>query len=294
MGHDLFWASDEEKLRECLRQADPEVVFSIKHSEFPGWIHAKAIRRTSVRWFHIGGSGWDHLLPWDPSVVVVTNSAGDLAPFHAERAMAALLYLSTGISEQVKSRQAKLWQPTRFSTLKGKRMLVVGHGRTGSELARRAAAFGMRVIAVNRTLKPKDAWVERCCRFDELSTLWSQADVLSLNVPLDDMTLGLVGREQLALLPKGAFLLNASRGGVLEEQPLLDALDSGHLAGAWLDVASEEPVAENSPLWTHPRLLLTPHCADQVADFPLRFARSFVENFRRFEAGKPLLRVVEP
>lgn len=291
--HELYWATCSEEVDATLSAARPEVVFSIKHSGFPGSDHAKAFRYPTVRWFHIGGSGWDHLWPWWNDVVTVTNSAGDLAPFHAERAMAALLALTTGLPRFLRRQNEKCWEPSRFSTLLDKTLLIVGFGRTGFELGVRAHAFGMNVMAVNRSRREGDPWVTESFAMSELPRLWPRADVVSLNVPLNEETRGLVGREQLALMPRGSYLLNGSRGGVLCESALIEALEE-RLAGAWLDVTATEPLSRNSPLWDHPRVILTPHCADQVDDFPLRFARSFVDNFRRYENGEPLLRVVKP
>lgn len=289
-GHKLHWASSPGEVGPQLEVAQPEVVFSIKHSQFPGPFHAQAFLHPTVRWFHVGGSGYDHLPSWNQAEKIVTNSAGILAPFHGERAMAALLAMTTGVADSLRAQSEQRWAPGRFPTLQGRNLLIVGYGATGRQLAKRAVAFGMRVVGVQRRPRPCEwAAVESPA---ELPDLWSQAQVLSLNLPLDESTHGSIGRPQLEQLPEGSFLLNASRGGVLCEESLLWALDEGPLSAAWLDVTRTEPLPTESPLWHHPKVLLTPHCADQVQDFPLRFARFFVENFRRFELGKPLERVV--
>ena len=109
---------------------------------------------------------------------------------------------------------------------------------------------------------------------EALRSLLPRADVLSLHVPLTPATSGMIGAGELALLPEGALVLNAARGAVLSEEGLLGALEQ-NVAGAWLDVFEQEPLPEVNPLWRHPRILVTPHCADQVADFPARFAARF-------------------
>lgn len=288
--HQLYWASAPGEVEPVLEEAQPEVVFSIKHSQFPGPFHAQAFDYPSVRWFQVGGSGYDHLASWDPRQKTVTNSAGVLAPFHAERAMASLLAMTCQVSGYLEEQKEKRWAPSRFSTLMGQTLLILGYGATGQELAKRAAAFGMRVLATRRNPSPCQ-WAE-VFPLSELPQLWPLAQVLSLNLPLNAQTRGSVGREELRQLPEGSYLLNASRGGVLCEESLLWALDEGPLAGAWLDVTATEPLPADSPLWHHPKILLTPHCADQVHDFPLRFARFFVENMRRYQRGEPLERVV--
>lgn len=271
----LRWtvAARPEDVAVRLREDDPEVVLSVKTSEFHGPAHGEALRWPSVRWFHVGGSGRDHLPAWDPERVTVTDSAGVLAPFLAERALAGLLALSTGLPEQLRNQAGARWRPTRFRPLAGRTLLVVGLGRTGAELARRARALGMGVLGVRRSAAPHpDA--DQVFGPGQLREALRRADVLSLNVRLTSETAGLIGATELALLPEGALVLNASRGAVLGEAALLDALER-NVAGAWLDVFDHEPLPPVNPLWRHPRILVTPHCADQVEDFAARFAARF-------------------
>jgi len=273
----LEWAAATSagEVQARLVEHDPEVVLSIKTSEFPGPAHAAALEWGSVRWFHVGGSGHDHLPAWDPARVTVTDSAGVLAPFLAERALAGLLALATGLPEHMREQARARWSPTRFRPLAGRTLLVVGLGRTGAELARRARALGMSVLGVRASGAPHpDA--DEVHRPEALRDLLPRADVLSLHVRLTPETTGLVGAPELALLPRGALVLNAARGAVLGEGALLEALER-NVAGAWLDVFEEEPLPEVNPLWRHPRILVTPHCADQAEDFPARFAARFRE-----------------
>lgn len=262
---------------------DPEIVLSIKHSGFPGPAHVPALRWPSVRWFHVGGSGRDHLGSDLPRRVTVTDCAGVLAPFWAERAVAAMTSLMTGMHGLARAQAAGRWAPTRFRPVAGRTLLVVGLGHTGKELAARARALGMRVVGV-RASGEAVYGVDEVHGPDALHGLLPQADVLSLNVRLTDETRGLIGAEELALLPAGSIVLNGARGPVLDAEALVEALDRtpgedrpGPLDGAWLDVFDEEPLSEISPLWNHPNVLLTPHCADQVEDFPARFAARFLE-----------------
>ena len=103
----------------------------------------------------------------------------------------------------------------------------------------------------------------------------------------------MIDQDVLSKLPNHCLLLNASRGGVVHLQALLDALNREDISGAWLDVTDPEPLPPESPLWHHPKVLITPHCADQVHDFPLRLAQFFVQNLRRFEGDEPLLNLLE-
>lgn len=290
-GDEIGWATRATEVREQLETLHPECVLSIKHSEFPGEAHLPALQHPSVKWFHVGGSGTEHLGSWDQGRVQVTNSVGVLAPFHAERAMAGLLALSTGLPTLRAQQRGGVWKPTRFSTLSGKTILIVGLGLTGGELALRARAFGMKVLGVRPSVGSHPA-ADAVHHPDDLPQLWGRAHVLSLNLRHSAQTHHLVGAKELAALPKGCWLLNGARGGVIDQAALESSLLSGHLGGAWLDVTTPEPLPQNSVLWSLPNVILTPHCADQVEDFPLRFARLFVENLGRYRRGETLLNVV--
>ncbi len=276
----LEWrvATDAESvLNELARK--PGVVVSIKHSEFPGEAHRPAAECPSVRWFHVGGSGRDHLAGIDRPDLRVTDCAGVLAPFLAERAMAALLALSTGTDAFLRAQAERAWRPTRFTSLAGRTLLIVGAGHVGTELARRARSFGMRILGIRASGRAREPFDEMHAP-DSLEALLPRADVLSIHVRLTEATRGRFGAPEFALLPPGAIVMNSARGAVLDEAALLDAL-SNDVAAAWLDVFEREPLPAASPLWSHPRILVTPHCADQVADFPRRFARRFVDLWRQ-------------
>jgi phosphoglycerate dehydrogenase-like enzyme len=291
--HHLFWASGSDQVEAALAEANPEIVFSIKHSGFPGPPHRRALEWPTVRWLHVGGSGTEHLGYWDTSRITVTNSVGTLAPFHAERALAGLLALSTGLLAQRHAQNEKAWRPTRFSTLRGRTALIVGVGRTGTALASLLKSIGMRVVGVRRRHE-RHPDVDEMFEFSQLPALWSCADVVSLNVPGGKSTHHLMDSQALGALPSGAMLLNAARGSVVDTEAMIRALESGQLGGAWLDVFEQEPLPAESPLWGMANVLVSPHCADQVSDFPLRFAQVFAQNLARFGKGEPLANVVTP
>lgn len=259
----------------ALRGHRPEVVFSLKTSLFPGAAHAMAMDDRGVRWFHVAGAGTDHIDRLRREGLHVTDSRGVLAPFLAEREMAGLLHLTTGMAGTLAAQGAGRWEPTRFRALAGREVLVVGAGHTGAAFARRVGSFGCVVRGVRASGEPRPEF-HTMHRPGELDELLPRADVLALHVRLDERTRGMFGARRLGLLPPGALLLNASRGPVVVERDLPAALE-GNLAGAWLDVFEEEPLPPESPLWRHPRVLVSPHHADQVDDFPAHFARHFLE-----------------
>ena len=290
---EIHFATRPEAVSARLGELNPEVIFSIKHSQFPGEYHRLGLECESVRWFQVGGSGTDHLGAWNPDRVTVTNCAGVLADFHAERAMSGLLTLSTGLLGNLRAQADKQWKPTRFETLQDKTLLVVGLGATGTAFAKLARALGMRVLGVKRQVVESDV-AHEVFDFSELPNLWARADVVSMNVPLNETTRSLLDERALQKLRRGAFVLNGARGGVLCQDALIRALDGGELGGAWLDVTSPEPLPKDSPLWSHPKVIVTPHSADQVQDFPLRFAKFFAQNVDRYRKAAGLENVVLP
>ena len=291
--HTVTWADGPDQVGPSLLSAQPEVVFSIKHSGFPGESHRPAIQFPSVRWFHVGGSGTDHLGSWDVDKVTVTNSAGVLAPFHAERSLAALLAISTGLKTQWAAQSQKTWLPTRFTSLRGKRLLIVGVGQTGGALADLASALGMTVLGLRASASPHPS-VHSMHKPEEFHDLLGLADVISLHLRATESNTGFMGSQEFGLLKRDAILLNGARGSLIHEASLLKALDTQHLAGVWLDVFLKEPLEPSSPLWSHPKVLMSAHCADQVNDFEARFGQLFREMLERYPLALPTERIVSP
>ena len=292
-GIEFVYATTAHGVAEALAQHDPEVVFSIKHPGFPGSVHAPIPAHPSVRWIQVGGSGFDHLLPWDAARVTVTNGAGVLAPYLAETVTGAMLALGCGFLNYVEQQRARQWKPVAFTPLRDRTLLVVGFGKIGECVARNAQALGMRVVGIRATPAPNPA-VDEMHGPEALHALLPAADFVSLHVRLNDATRGLISREALAAMKPGAHLVNTSRGPVVDEAALIDALRSGHLGGAYLDVFETEPLPAESPLWAMPNVLVTPHASDNIHGWPRRFAALFADNLDRWRAGERLLNLVTP
>ena len=287
------YAATAEAVVEGLAEHDPEVVFSVKHPGFPGPAHAPIPRHPSVRWIQVGGSGFDHLAPWDAGRITVTNGAGVLAPYLAESVTGAMLALACGFPSYAEQQRERRWRPAPFTPLRGRTLLVVGFGHIGECVARNAKALGMRVLAIRATPAPHPA-ADAVHGPDALASLLPEADVVSLHVRLDAATRGLLSREALAAMKPGAYLVNTSRGAVVDEAALIDALRSGHLGGAYLDVFETEPLPAESPLWSLRNVIITPHASDNIVGWPRRFAELFADNLERWRAGDPLRNVVVP
>ncbi len=287
------YAATAEGVVESLEAHDPEVVFSVKHPGFPGPAHAPIPRHPSVRWIQVGGSGFDHLAPWDTERITVTNGAGVLAPYLAESVTGAMLALGCGFLNYGEQQRARRWRPVSFTPLEGRTLLVVGFGQIGECVARNAKALGMRVLGVRGRPAPHPA-ADEMHGPDALGALLPEADFVSVHVRLSAATHGLVSREVIEAMKPGAYLVNTSRGAIVDETALIDALRSGHLGGAYLDVFETEPLPAESPLWAMPNVLLTPHASDNVVGWPRRFAALFADNLDRWRAGEPLLSQVTP
>ena len=290
---EFVYATTAPGIMEALATRGPEVVFSIKHPGFPGAAHVPIPAHPSVRWIQVGGSGFDHLAPWDAGRVTVTNGAGVLAPFLAETVTGAMLALGCGILGYVEQQRARIWKPVPFTPLRDRTLLVIGFGAIGECVSRNAKALGMRVLAIRATPVPHPA-ADEMHGPHALEALLPAADFVSLHVRLNPETRGLLSREAIAVMKPGAYLVNTSRGPVVDETALVDALRSGHLGGAYLDVFDTEPLPIESPLWTMPNVLITPHASDNVHGWPRRFAALFADNIGRWRAGERLLNPVTP
>ncbi len=194
--------------------------------------------------------------------LTVTRAAGANARSVAEHAMALMLCLLKDLPSVVSGMREGLWEKTSRMTrdIDGMTLGLVGYGAIGSRVARYADAFGMRVLAFDPYL-PAGGLPGPGERVDTLPDLLRQAEVLSLHCPLEPETRGLIGAAELALLPKGAILVHTARGGIVDQDSLLAALDSGQLGWAGLDVFAQEPLPADSRFRSHPRVVATPHLA---------------------------------
>ena len=214
--------------------------------------------------------------------VAVFNAPSGNTVSAAELAFALILTSVRRVAEADRSMRGGEWARSRFNgtELQGKTLGLVGAGRIGGEVARRARAFGMDLLVYDPYLteeRVRELGAEGC----ELDDLLRRADVVTLHVPLTDSTRGLLDARRLGLMKPSAYLVNASRGGVVDEAALAEALEAGRLAGGALDVYEAEPLAEDSPLRTAPNLVLTPHLGASTAEAQERVATEVAHAVRR-------------
>lgn len=229
--------------------------------------------------------------------IVLTNMQGVHGPTIAEHVFGMLLGLTRDLPYYTDPQRRGTWNrggsgAPRVS-LQGRTLLVVGLGGIGREVAKRGKGFGMRVLATRRSAVAPPPYVDRQETPAELPALLAEADVVVLCVPLTDETRGMIGAEELALIRSGGYLINIARGPVVDTDALLRSLESGHLAGAGLDVTDPEPLPPDHALWRLPNVIITPHVAARSELTGDRWRALYVENLRRFGAGEPLLNVVD-
>jgi phosphoglycerate dehydrogenase-like enzyme len=270
-----------------------------------------------LRWIHATAAGVSQLMT--PELVTrdiqVTNSRTIQGPVVAEHVIAVVLALAKSLPGAVQYQarhewaQKRMWQePPRLREINGATLGLIGFGTIARETARRALALGMKVVAVRehpahgtsagRELAGSPAGVVELTAVevlghDSLDVLLSRSDYVVLAAPETPRTIGLMNSARLAQMRREAFLINVSRGSLLDEAALVAALRSGRIAGAALDVFQIEPLPADSPLWDAPNLLLTPHTAAVVDGLWERHYALIAENLRRFVAGRPLLNRVD-
>jgi glyoxylate/hydroxypyruvate reductase len=226
--------------------------------------------------------------------LVFTTAAGVHGTPLAEFALLALLYFAKGCPELASAQAARRWQRYACRQVAGSSALVVGLGGIGRQVARLLAAAGVQVCGAGRPGRGYDVpGVTSYVASDRLAEVLPRMDALVLACPLTEATRLLIGAEELALLPRGAVLVNIARGPVVDEEALVDALRTGHLGGAFLDVFTVEPLPAGSPLWDMRNVVISPHSASTVAAENELITGLFTDNLRRWLAGQPLRNVYD-
>jgi phosphoglycerate dehydrogenase-like enzyme len=258
-------------------------------------LRAAALQSPHLRWVHALGAGVENLCrDVLGTEIQVTNNHihGDAV---ADHALALILAHARRLREAYECQMTRRWahDALRATPLAGQTIGILGLGTIGMAVARRALAFGMRVVGTKRCPAPV-AGVDEVWPPERTDDVLREASVLALTLPLTAATRGVLSARALALLPESAFIVNIGRGGLVDETALLAALRSGRLGGAGLDVFAEEPLPPDSPMWTAPNLLITPHVSGDFPGYMDRMIPLFCGNLRRYLAGQPLEHTVDP
>jgi D-3-phosphoglycerate dehydrogenase len=218
--------------------------------------------------------------------IVVCNQPGRTAPVVAEHAFGLMFAVAKRAAFMTKETKAARWPRMDNIFLQGKTLGVVGTGNIGSEMARLGRAIGMKVIAWTFHPSPERA-AQLGVRYVDLDELLQVADVVSLHVRLTDDSHHLIGKRELGLMKPGALLINVARGGLVDTDALVEALNSEHLGGVAIDVYDEEPPPANHPLLACEQVVLTPHCADMTPEGVELLNEGAVDNVIAFLKGQP-------
>lgn len=256
---------------------------------------AQVLSAPRLRWVHSWAAGVDGDLSPElaASGAVLTSSAGNGAVPLAEQAMLLMLMLDRDAPRWMRSQQEHRWDRYEHGELAGRTLGIIGLGNSGSDLARKARSFHMRVVGVRRDAHLPVDGVDRIVPPEKLIELLPECDFVVVTAPLTDSTRGLFGAEQFAAMKRTAFWICVSRGGIADDEALLDALRSDRIAGAGLDAHGIEPLPADSPFWDLPNVIVTPHNGATTAATTARGVALFAENLRRHRSGLPLVNVVD-
>lgn len=230
---------------------------------------------------------------------ILTNGQRIGSPALAEHAIAMMMALVRGLDVYHANQLKGAWQRNaelgsgEFMEIEGRTMLVVGLGGIGTQVARRAHGLGMRVIATRNSSRQGPDYVDYVGLSDELLVLAAKADVVINTAPLTDQTRGIFDAAFFAAMKPTAYFVSVGRGASTVTDDLISALETGQIAGAGLDVTDPEPLPEGHPLWSAPRVLISPHTAGRSDKSRDRLYLLVQENLRRYVAGEPLLSVVD-
>jgi phosphoglycerate dehydrogenase-like enzyme len=283
----------ERRWRECLAQA--EVMFDFDRT------NAKALRELipNVRWIQATSTGIGDLLVRTGLIhtsILFTTARGIHAKPLADFAVMAMLWFAKEGFRMIRRQAAHRWERYCGREVRGATVGIVGLGTIGREVARLSRALGMTVIGTKRTAPAPatgEGDVDLVLPLADLPTLLRAADYLVLAVPRTPHTDRLIGKREFEALKPGAVLVNIARGAVVDEAALIEALRTGRLAGAALDVLAKEPPDDTNPLWDLPNVLISPHSASTVDTENARITALFCENLTRFLEGQPLLNVFD-
>jgi phosphoglycerate dehydrogenase-like enzyme len=288
-GHEIVDAGQERIAKEIL---DADIFCG--HAKVPvPW--AEVIRRGRLKWIQSSAAGLDHCLTPEtiPSSIVVTSASGLFAEAVAEQTLALLLGLLRDLPTFFRAQQKRefIRRPTR--DLHHATVGIVGLGGNGVRIAEVLRPFRTWIVATDMFTAEKPTCVDQLWPADQLNRLLNESDIVTLCVPLNAQTQGMIAAPQLARMKPNGLLINVARGPIVVERDLVAALQSGHLAGAGLDVTEVEPLPIESPLWDMPNVIITPHVGAQSARRADNTTDLICENLRRHFAGRPLINLVD-
>jgi D-2-hydroxyacid dehydrogenase (NADP+) len=286
----------EEQARHALHAALAEGEVLLTLALMPADLPSLA---PQLRWIQLTSAGADRLLNSEvlKSGITITTASGIHAAPVGEYAVGMMVMLAKGWPSLFRAQTRREWARITPQELEGKTVAVVGMGNVGQEVARLSKALNMRVLGVRRSGEPLESGdyvADEIVAPLELLSVLSRSDFVVVCLPLTEESHHLIGELALRSMRPTAYLINVSRGAVVDEAALLRALTEGWIAGAGLDVFETEPLPEKSWLWHLNNVIITPHLAGETPVYNERAVDLFCENLRRYLAGEPLRNVVDP
>jgi phosphoglycerate dehydrogenase-like enzyme len=252
----------------------------------------------NLRWVHSRSVGLERSLFPElvDSPVLLTNGSGVFSASLGEFALAAILYFAKDLRRMIRNQTAGVWEAFDVMSVTGHTVGIIGYGDIGRAIAARVRPLGMTVLALKRHASPTsgtDPLVEQTYSPERRMEMLSRCDYVVVAAPLTSETRGMIGLPEFAAMKPTAVAINVGRGPVINEEALVSALSNGRIKGAALDVFDQEPLPQGHPFYKLENVLVSPHCADHTPDWLDNAMRFFIEQFRRFRKGEPLLNVVD-
>jgi phosphoglycerate dehydrogenase-like enzyme len=249
-----------------------------------------------LKWIQVLSAGLE-LMPFEDLIerrILVTNAKGIHRIPMAEYTMSMILQLTRKHYSFYEKQKEGIWDRSlRVDEVYGKTLGILGLGAIGSEIAKRAQAFGMRVLGLRRSEGETPAYVDELISFQEKEKLFRESDYVVVLLPLTKQTANFVGNEELQMMKSSAYLINIARGQVVNEEALLQALREEKITGAVLDVFSEEPLPADHPFWQTERLILTPHVSGRSPYYMQRAIDIFRENLNKYPQDEDMINVIQ-
>jgi phosphoglycerate dehydrogenase-like enzyme len=281
---------EEWDLRAIDIGPDVDVYFGLRPAK---WHH----QMPNLAWAQQVGAGANWLIEspeFKSRKVILTNASGVHAVPISEHILALMFALSRKLHQNIKNQTGHRWDRRgRILELEGTTLGIVGLGKIGEKTAQKAKALNMHVLGLRKNPDKISPYVDRMYGPDGLHDLLKSADWVALTLAMTQETTGLIGEPELRAMKETAHIINIARGPVIREKILVNALKEGWIAGAGLDVFEEEPLPETSPLWDMENVIITPHWAGATPYYVDRLLDIFMENLRRFQAGIPMINVVD-
>ena len=266
---------------------------------FFGWPSGDAFAAAEqLKWIACPGMGIDKIVAYQNIVdsdVPITNAPGTHVTSMGDHVIGAMVGLTHRFQESFEDRQKKTWDTEKYASriteITGTTVGIFGLGAIGRAVADRVTAFGTTTYAIDPAPSNVPDSITECWGLDRLDDLAKVSNFLVIAAPVLDTTRGSIDARRIAMMPKGSYIIVISRGEIVDEDALCDALESGHLAGAALDATAVEPLAENSRLWTLDNVILTPHSSALTPELYEMRRHTFKANLRKFSAGEDLMNI---